>query len=83
MKVEEFKTANDLRKLREDALIKAYEKTATELYGRLFLPNWAQDKVSLNGARGLMDKTDAIFEDEWRHIGDLYGWEEESDESDD
>jgi len=82
MKVEEFKTANDLRKLREDALIKAYEKTATELYGRAFLPNWAQDKVSLNVARGLMDKMDATFEAEWRHIGDLYGWEE-SEESDD
>lgn len=82
MKVEEFKTANDLRKLREDALIKAYEKTATELYGRTFLPNWAQDKVSLNGARGLMDKMDAIFENEWRHIGEIYGLEE-PDESED
>lgn len=79
MKVEEFKTANDLRKLREDALIKAYEKTATELYGRLFLPNWAQDKVSLNVARGLMDQMDATFEKEWRHIGDLYGLEESDD----
>lgn len=82
MKAEEFKTANDLRKLREDALIKAYEKTATELYGRTFLPNWAQDKVSLNGARGLMDKMDATFEAEWRHIGEIYGLEE-TDESDD
>lgn len=82
MKVEEFKTVNDLRKLREDALIKAYEKTATELYGRTFLPNWAQDKVSLNGARGIVDQMDATFENEWRHIGEIYGLEE-SDKSDD
>lgn len=82
MKVEEFKTANDLRKLREDALIKAYEKTATELYGRTFLPNWAQDKMSLDKTRGIVDKMDEVFEAEWRHIGEIYGLEE-TDESDD
>ena len=82
MKAEEFKTANDLRKLREDALIKAYEKMAAGFYELAFLPNWAQDKMSLDRARGIVDQMDATFENEWRHIGEIYGLEE-SDESDD
>lgn len=82
MKTEEFKTANDLRKLREDALIKAYEKAATEIYGRVFLPNWAEDKMNLRIAESLVDKMDECFEAEWRYIGEIYGLKE-TDESDD
>lgn len=64
MKTEEFKTVNDLRKLREDALIKAYEKAATEIYGRVFLPNWAEDKMNLSAAESLVDKMGECFEAE-------------------
>lgn len=82
MKAEEFKTVSDLRRLREDALIKAYEKMAAGFYELTFLPNWAQDKMSLDKTRGIVDKMDEVFEAEWRHIGEIYGLEE-TDESDD
>lgn len=83
MKAEEFKTVKDLRKMREDCLIKAYEKAATEIYNRIFLPNGAEDKLTLRAAENFVDQMDSVFEKEWRYIGELFCETEESDESDD
>lgn len=83
MKAEEFKTVKDLRKMREDCLIKAYEKTATEMYNRVFLPNGAEDKLTLNAAENFVNRMDSVFEKEWRYIGELFCETEESEESDD
>lgn len=82
MKAEEFKTVSELRKLREDCLIKGYEKATTEVYNRVFLPYGSEDKLTLRAAENFVDKMDSVFEKEWRHIGEIYGLEE-TDESDD